>query len=417
MEYLKKQRLEHNIIDGAGKQTFAYGKCVLAGHSLPMPSGEGDLFHDNLSPQQMATQWVIGGSDYGDYVRMNRTCHEHERYNSPRQRPAASMPASAFLLHTQDAVVLKEGSVHSAASLFTEHYEPARGCYHCQAFLDDMHCDPNFGEYANHAAYPKFDRVFVLSQIQGNNIFHFLVENLPRIALFLQDLLLPINLDIKIHVVGRNDKSTEVPRHTAAWLGYLGIENARLVAGPLQAKEVFVPEGIGCGTPGDAYWQVNMLREQLIGRSYLQGTTGGTTTATTVASTGSSSTGVARSLSSAPEPFREGVILLINRVKGGGRPGEDQQDFKKRREAIEGLVAASGGKKRMEVKVFSDADTELISCIACTAQLFNSASVIVGVHGAGLSNMLFARAGAVLIEAVGFGNPLCYMDLAFTLGK
>ena len=165
-----------------------------------------------------------------------------------------------------------------------------------------------------------------------------------------------------------------------------------------------------------------MLREQLLGSRALLSSA----LALRQASSSSALASAGSLLSSAPRPFGEGIVLLINRVKGGGRPGEDQNDFRKRKAAITALlrryetegqeVRGSKLRKEMEVKEFRDDDKELMGCIACTARLFNSASLIVGVHGAGLSNALFARAGTVLIEAVGFGNPLCYMDLAFTLG-
>jgi hypothetical protein len=415
MNYLKTQRVEHKILDADGKQTFHYGECVISRDKLPLPSGEGDLFYDNLTPKEAAARWPIGGSDYGDYARMNMTCAEHMHFNNPRKRPTSSIPAAAFLLHSRDALVLKEGSVHSMTANLTEHFAPARGCYHCQAFLDGHYCDPNYGPLNGAANYPKFGKVLVLSQIQGNNYFHFVVENMPRIAIFLQDLLLPANRDIKVHVVGGvNGDESLIPAHSYAWLAYLGIEKERIVAGNIVAEEVFVPEGVGCGTPGDAFWQVNMIREQLLGRSY---TKAGSALISSLSPKAGSTSG-STALSSAPRrSFRDGTILLLNRVKGGNRPGgDDQAIFAQREAAIKTIVAASGGMKGMQVKIFSDADTELMACIACTAKLFNSASIIIGVHGAGLSNMLFARAGTVLIEAAGFGNPLCYMDLAFTLG-
>jgi hypothetical protein len=40
-------------------------------------------------------------------------------------------------------------------------------------------------------------------------------------------------------------------------MAYIGFPLARLTFGEVNAKELYVPEGVGCGTPGDAYWQVS----------------------------------------------------------------------------------------------------------------------------------------------------------------
>jgi hypothetical protein len=87
----------------------------------------------------------------------------------------------------------------------------------------------------------KLDKVFVISQVMGDNIFHFLSENLPRLAPFLSDLI--AEPDIKIHIV------TEGPPKAfmTNWFEFLGISSDRLVGGNIEAKEIFVPEGIGCG--------------------------------------------------------------------------------------------------------------------------------------------------------------------------
>ena len=61
----------------------------------------------------------------------------------------------------------------------------------------------------------------------------------------------------------------------------------------------------------------------------------------------------------------------------------------------------------------ADADAE---CIECTVKIFNEASVIIGQHGAGLTNMLYARVDTMLMEYDSMGGNLCFMDLAYTLG-
>ena len=52
------------------------------------------------------------------------------------------------------------------------------------------------------------------------------------------------------------------------------------------------------------------------------------------------------------------------------------------------------------VMIFSDQDKEMMLCMACQVQLFSQAQVLVGVHGAGLTNAVFMKPGGILVEAV-----------------
>ena len=53
-----------------------------------------------------------------------------------------------------------------------------------------------------------------------------------------------------------------------------------------------------------------------------------------------------------------------------------------------------------QIMIFSDKDKEMMLCMPCQAQLFNRAEVVVGVHGAGLTNAVFMNPGGILVEAV-----------------
>jgi hypothetical protein len=45
------------------------------------------------------------------------------------------------------------------------------------------------------------DSVLVISQMMGDNTFHFLCENLPRIAPFLPSLLSPESANVSMHSI------------------------------------------------------------------------------------------------------------------------------------------------------------------------------------------------------------------------
>jgi len=53
------------------------------------------------------------------------------------------------------------------------------------------------------------------------------------------------------------------------------------------------------------------------------------------------------------------------------------------------------------IVVVSSNNTQLMSCIACQIRLYRQADVLVGLHGAGLTHIMFMKPGSVLIEATG----------------
>ncbi|KAF4708610.1 hypothetical protein FOZ62_029926 [Perkinsus olseni] len=77
------------------------------------------------------------------------------------------------------------------------------------------------------------------------------------------------------------------------------------------------------------------------------------------------------------------------------------------------LVAALRKMGGIDVREFDGAEAGAKEAVA----LFSRAAVVVGVHGAGLSNILFCKEGAAVVE-LGFANPLVwhYMYIAEALG-
>ena len=98
---------------------------------------------------------------------------------------------------------------------------------------------PDNHNYQRATQYPVVERVFVISQIMGNNVFHFLTENLPRLGLYHSELL--ADPTIKVHVV-TNDEGTDnsklhlVPKYIKSFMHFLGIPDTRLTFGAIQAK-------------------------------------------------------------------------------------------------------------------------------------------------------------------------------------
>lgn len=44
-----------------------------------------------------------------------------------------------------------------------------------------------------------------------------------------------------------------------------------------------------------------------------------------------------------------------------------------------------------EVKIFSDTDSAVMSCLKCHAKIFSEADILIGVHGAGFANQMYMK--------------------------
>jgi hypothetical protein len=156
LDYIKSEREKKGIVHATTKARIQkFGSCLKSAHTLGMPSGTG------LLVQEKHANWIIGGTDYGDWARLSNTCEAHTHFNSPRPRPTSTLPKSPFLVYTKGAVVLREGSTHSKASGFREHFQPPRGCYH-YSFLEDHMCSPTNHNYMRSKDYPTVEKVGML---------------------------------------------------------------------------------------------------------------------------------------------------------------------------------------------------------------------------------------------------------------
>ena len=57
-----------------------------------------------------------------------------------------------------------------------------------------------------------------------------------------------------------------------------------------------------------------------------------------------------------------------------------------------------------EVKLFSDTDEKLMRCHACQIRAFAEADVLIGMHGAGLSNQLYMKPSSAVVELCPYQN-------------
>ncbi len=218
----------------------------------------------------------------------------------------------------------------------------------------------------NYKATSLYEEVFIMGQYWGDTFFHKMLENFPRIAPYLG--FLRRHSKIKIHVA-------ETGGYTAFMMEFLGIDPARLVKGVIRSKLVIMSQATPCGF---AHVQgTQLLSDKLLSE-------------------------ISKRF---PDLSRTNVVLI---QRSGSRR------FTKAREIQEGLESAAR-KHNFTFQLFPDNPTP---APVEAMKMFNQAVLVVGPHGAGLSNLLYCRPGTFVIEGV--CNPphvnMCFQRTAHILG-
>ena len=216
-----------------------------------------------------------------------------------------------------------------------------------------------------HTQVQQYDRVFVISEYAGFAYYHFLIQNLARMAVSLPFLIR--NKDVKVHV--RSTKPFVID-----YLRELGIATDRLVNGYIRAKTVYFPSS----SDPDSIFPVNalsiFLRKPVI-------------------------------------EYAWNSIVLIKRSHIRWFNNHD---------SIFEMLKTVGKQYRLKVEVFRDDPPPNVQK---TRDIFHQALMVVAPHGAGLTNMLFCRKHTCIIEALCYREiekpwyfPTMYKTLAASLG-
>jgi hypothetical protein len=252
--------------------------------------------------------------------------------------------------------------------------------------------------------YPVYDKVFVLTQYDDTQIGQFMQENLPKLIYHLR--YLKRNKDVKIHF-GFTKQPTlppfVLPHHFFASFGLLD----RLINGTVYAKEVIMPREGGCQDIGYNAWEALSLRESFydmlgihekIDFSHHRDSILHPANLQIQESNTDGSSIVGAVVKSISKP----VLLLLTR--SAGKFTQNKSDVETRRwskEQLKRLIPAlEESFPNHRVEIFSDVNSTLMQCPLCQAEKFARADIVIGHHGAGLSNTIFMRPGGVLVEVV-----------------
>ncbi len=212
---------------------------------------------------------------------------------------------------------------------------------------------------------PFYNEVFTIAIIYGSGTYHIIIEQFPRLAPYIEFLI--TNPKIKVHVTSLRSVMVNM-------MVFLGISKDRLVSGPVRAKYLYAPAGVPCAQT--ALFNLQVLSLNLRYNLYMQ---------------------------QKKSPDNRSSIVLIKRSRKRYFICHDE---------ILKMLETIAPRFGLTVEIYRDDPTP---GIIETANMFHRAVMIVGPHGAGLSNMIFSYPGTIIIEGWCFYNP-CYADLAYRLG-
>ena len=210
-------------------------------------------------------------------------------------------------------------------------------------------------------AAPLYQQVFTIAQAEGKGFYHSVLENLCRLAPYVE--FLKENPQIKIH-----------SKVASPFLSLLELDPGRVVTGDIRADLLYLPAGVPCCVSPP-------FCTQTLSRQLRKGVEG--------------------------QP-RDQIILIQRSTRRWFRNHDAILKRLKRLASPHGLG----------VQVFGD---NPLPGLQATKTMFARAVVVVAPHGAGETNLVFSAPGTVLVEGLCFvrgGNVTekCYQTMAYSLG-
>mmetsp|Transcript_32252 Transcript_32252/g.44071 ORF Transcript_32252/g.44071 Transcript_32252/m.44071 type:complete len:280 (-) Transcript_32252:93-932(-) len=216
---------------------------------------------------------------------------------------------------------------------------------------------------------------------------------MPRIVYHLDFLL--ANPDVKI-MYGCDSKrgkaATEVGLRAGLQairplLQLVGLSMDRLIVHRhVHAREVYLPMEGGCQDPVYNTWQLLTMRSLFMKRLNI------------VDKTTNPLVRAARG---------ELPVMVLLKRSANSRHTRNKNDLVRQwSDAFAGQLLSSlqVAFPRYRVVLFSDRNETLMTCHACQIRAVAQADVLIGVHGAGLSNMLYMRPNSAVVELAPYGN-------------
>lgn len=155
----------------------------------------------------------------------------------------------------------------------------------------------------------------------------------------------------------------------------------------LYAQEVYLPMEGACQDPVYNTWQILNMRELVIQRLNL--------------------TERAHAFTFNRADGRRRPVMMLMKRSSTSRHSRNRFDLA--RQWTESFTERLSQALRVRFPsyqhlIYSDQDERLMNCFACQVEYISQADVLIGVHGAGLSMMLYMPPNSVVVELAPYGN-------------
>mmetsp|Transcript_23289 Transcript_23289/g.22446 ORF Transcript_23289/g.22446 Transcript_23289/m.22446 type:complete len:578 (+) Transcript_23289:171-1904(+) len=248
-------------------------------------------------------------------------------------------------------------------------------------------------------------KVFVISAGWDSNYHHFLVDSLTRLIRHLDFLI--ANPDIMIHIRAieqgfKKKELVDAGRQLRERLfTMLGIDMKRVISGQIYADEVYIPKSTNCNAPLSLAFELRLIVRYFFKKSYPEASAllevqplapiHGTASIVQMA--------VQKNSSLALVMKRRNIIIQH-------RPCYDVKTCDKSwrhwdNDTLNSVVKQFKFKfPDHNIVVINSHDSYWTNCMTCQIRTYANTDILVGLHGAGLTNLIFMPPDSLIIELV-----------------
>lgn len=411
-------------------------------HNIPetITSNHPNLAMGLMKAIPQARMWTqrtdLGWTVTSDHPRNNRTqCVAASQKSSKHPivlyKPMKALQADSFLLKKNDVLIHETGIIAAQCG----YYQAVDGCEtkflfigkkwwkHCQTQLKERklrfrtlfkadsplltreHGDMCRESSNNISTWQYHDKVFVATALWDSNYHHFLVDTVLRFIRHLD--FLKQHPEWKIHIrrteltvdsEGYFNRSIKMREKVST---LLGLDQSQFISGAVIAKEVVTTRGIKCNMFIHHAMDLRFLAEKMIDLSLAK---------------------ISQKQSIFPfvvqQQYRSvsegGIyprkILIQHRICNEDSCSKDWRGWTDQ-QFLTVIHAFRRSFPYTEILSLSDSDSSAAACLHCEIAIYKNIEILVGEHGAGVTNLMFMKPGTLLMEIIGVFDgrmlPLC----------
>ena len=337
-----------------------------------------------------------------DNARMNINVTKPNNFIIPESDHSNTFfPPIPWLLTVKDSFVSMCGSIHTTCGLIHTNANCKGTAFLTmgQAFknkcsynlLNNIHIKSGFNfscskgtPFSNDIVV--HDRVFVLGEVDDTYIYHIHLEIMPRIIYHLD--FIKNNPDIKI-IIGCDTKKSYEQTMAGINHGLLSMQPIMELAGismdrlivhkHVYAKEVYFPMEGGCQDPVYNTWQILNMRDHFFEKLKI--------------------------LES--DQYKKKPIMMLMKRSSSAKHTRNSHDLVRQwSDDFANKILTSLQKKfsNYNVVLFTDRNETLMKCFECQIRVFAEVDVLIGIHGAGLANIVYMKPNSAVVELAPYGN-------------